>query len=108
MDPYKNARMPTRNVFDLFKRCDLFYKFCSIAPRKTYNFGKISTCSHDKFPLYRRLIIKITEALVIVVNFGSRDTHYMHISRDAHAGPTFARFNVHMPAASKLAQCFLV
>ena len=77
----------------------------------TKNLGKISTGNHDKFPLYRCLIIKITEALVIVMNFGSRDTHYMHISRDAHAGPTgptFARFNVHMPAASKLAQCFLV
>ena len=80
MYPCKNAQMLTRNVFDLFKTCDLFYKFCSIAPRKTYNFDKISMCSHDKFPLYRHLIIKITEALVIVVNFGSRDSLHAYIT----------------------------
>ena len=32
----------------------------------------------------------------------------MHTLRDAHAGTTFAHFNVHNPAASKLAHCFLV
>ena len=46
-------------------------------------------------------MIKITEALVIVVNFGSRDSlYYMLTLRDVHVGPTFARFNAHIPAAS--------
>ena len=44
-------------------------------------------------------MIKITKALVIVVNFGSK-IHYMLTSRDAHVGPTFARFNTRIPAAS--------
>ena len=51
----------------------------------------------------RRLIIKITKALVIVVNFSLRDSLHAYIVCEAHAGTSFVHFNVHMPTASKLA-----
>ena len=44
-------------------------------------------------------MIKITKALVIIVNFVSRD-HYTLTLRDVHMGPTFACFNTRIPAAS--------
>ena len=47
-------------------------------------------------------MIKITDALVIVVNFYSRD-YYMLTLRDAHVSPTYARFNTLTPVTSKLA-----
>ena len=72
MDPCKNAQTPPRNVLNLSKH--------AIALLKTYNFGKISMCSHNKLLIHRRLIIKISETLVIVVNFGSRDSLHAYIA----------------------------